>query len=168
MIVGFTITDYNGYEQETLEFLREVCVVNQKGVLEALVASGPGVNIFPTQRLTEEILDAQPFSYTAITTIEGFRLIISKVSFVCEVPMGDGVQRIKPAEYIYVKNSENYNTFISRGFLELVGQSLWLLYNGIWNDCDYWDDGIVLYFDGLKLLTDGSLHLSTFGLKLLS
>ena len=140
MIIGFTITDYNGYEQEALDFLKEYCVVNQPGLLESIVASGPGVNIFPTQILTEEILDAQPFSYEPITTLGGVQLLISGVNFVLEVPIGDEIQRIKPADFFYVESAEAYLKYINKGFLVVIGQSLWILYTGFWVDSNFWDD----------------------------
>lgn len=140
MLVGFTITNFNGKEEETLAFLKEICVVSRPGLLEGIVASGPGVHIYPTGIITEELLNSQPFSYSPINTVDGHKLLISCSDFMLEVPIQQDIHRISPADYFYVNNVTPYEEWVRRGFIRVIDGSNWILSSGFWNDSGYWDD----------------------------
>lgn len=140
MLVGFTITNFNGRQEETLDFLKEICVVSRPGLLEGIVAAGAEVNIYPTGQITEELLHSQPFSYRPIYTVAGKKLLVSCSDFMLEVPIVHETHRIKPADYFFVDNLLPYNEWIKRGFVRVIDGSNWVLGSGFWNDSGYWDD----------------------------
>ena len=65
MIVGFTITDFKGHEEEAVEYIQKVCILESPDIAQNIVNAGPGVNIFSKAIVLSE-LQAQPFSATPI------------------------------------------------------------------------------------------------------
>ena len=61
MIIGFTITDFNGHEDDAIKYIKKVCVLEDPKVAENIVAAGTGVNVF-AQNITLSDLKMQSFS----------------------------------------------------------------------------------------------------------
>ena len=121
MIVGFTITDFNGYEDEAVEFIRKVCILESPDIAENIVLAGAGsVNVF-TSAVTLQDLQGQPFSCTPIETQDGKYLVASAVNFFLELTYNNAPLGLQPTEYIYVEPEElpQFYEYYQQG-LELV------------------------------------------------
>lgn len=152
MIVGFTITDFKGHEQEAVEYIQKVCILESPDIAQNIVDVGPGVNIFSKAIVLSE-LQSQPFSATPIETQDGKYLLVSLVNFNLELLYNSSILRLVPTEYIYIEPDEvsQFEEYISQGLVKLIpeinlGGQKWILDegswddSGIWVDSDYWRD----------------------------
>lgn len=152
MIVGFTITDFKGHEQEAVEYIQKVCILESQDIARNIVDVGPGVNIFSKAIVLSE-LQSQPFSATPIETQNGKYLLVSLVNFNLELLYDSGILRLVPTEYIYIEPDEvsQFEEYISQGLVKLIpeinlGGQKWIIDEGswddggIWVDSDYWRD----------------------------
>lgn len=152
MIVGFTVTDFKGHEQEAVAYIRRVCILEDSEIAQNIVAAGPGVNVFSSAIILSE-LEAQPFEAVPIETQNGKFLLISSVNFNLELIYNSNTLRLVPTEYIYIEPNEvsQFTKYIGQGLvrtipeISLVGQR-WILNmgswddGGIWVDSDFWRD----------------------------
>ena len=150
MIVGFTITDFNGHEDDAVEFIRKVCILESPDIAENIVLAGAGsVNVF-TSAVTLQELQKQPFSCTPIETQDGKYLVASAVNFFLELTYNNTPLGLQPTEYLYVEPEElpqfyeYYRQGLVRTFPDIeigLGDSNWILAAGYWNDGGEWIDG---------------------------
>ena len=150
MIVGFTITDFNGHEAEAIEFIRKVCVLENPEVAKNIVAAGVGVSVY-SPNLTRELLNSQPFSCTPIETQAGRFLLVSNVDFLLEFSYADNVVRLEPTHYIYIPVSQaktkNIAELHKKNLIVLIpdptdGTANRILETGSWNDNGIWIDSL--------------------------
>ena len=146
MIVGFTITDFKGFEQAAVEFIQKVCILEDPSIAQNIVDAGVGVNIFSAS-LTLEELQEQPFESTPIETQDGKDLIVSIVNFNLELLYNNAILRLLPTEYIYVEPSEvfQFETYLKQGLVRAIPDLFssdidWILQSGSWNDDNVWVD----------------------------
>lgn len=148
MIVGFTITDFKGHEKDAAEYIRKVCILESPDIADNIVEAGPGVNVF-SRVVTQDELDAQPFSAVPIETKDGKYIIASKVNFNLELLYNENILRLVPTEYIYVEPNEvsQFETYIIQNLVRIIpdwngsaSNNLWILAEGWWNDEGIWID----------------------------
>ena len=145
MVVGFTITAFNGYEDLAVEYIRKVCVLDNQEIAHNIVAAGPGVNIFSDNIVLSELLE-QPFSTVPIEVNEGEYILVSTVNFNLELLYNNNTLKLAPTEYVYVEPEEvsQFNDYIRQGFVRLIPTYIdgkeWILTNGSWNDEGIWVD----------------------------
>lgn len=146
MIVGFTITDFNGHEDDAVEYIRKVCILEDPEIAQNIVDAGVGVNIFPKSIDLEE-LSKQPFSSQTISVQDGKYLIVSAVNFNLELLYNDGILRLVPTEYIFVEPNEvfQFKEYINQGLLraypDITNEGYkWILKDGSWDDSGVWMD----------------------------
>ena len=146
MIVGFTITDFKGHEQEAVEYIQKVCILESPDIAQNIVDVGPGVNIFSKAIVLSE-LQSQPFSATPIETQDGKYLLVSEVNFNLELLYNSSILRLVPTEYIYIEPDEvsQFEEYISQGLVKLIpeinlGGQKWILDEGSWDDSGIWVD----------------------------
>ena len=146
MIVGFTITDFKGHEQEAVEYIQKVCILESPDIAQNIVDAGVGVNIFSKSIVLSE-LQLQPFSATTIETQDGKYLLVSEVNFNLELLYNGGILRLVPTEYIYIEPNEvsQFEEYISQGLVRLIpeinlGGQKWILEEGSWDDSGIWVD----------------------------
>lgn len=146
MIVGFTITDFKGHEQEAVEYIQKVCILESPDIAQNIVDVGPGVNIFSKAIVLSE-LQSQPFLATPIETQDGKYLLVSLVNFNLELLYNSSILRLVPTEYIYIEPDEvsQFEEYISQGLVKLIpeinlGGQKWILDEGSWDDSGIWVD----------------------------
>lgn len=146
MIVGFTITDFKGHEEEAVEYIQKVCILESPDIAQNIVNAGPGVNIFSKAIVLSE-LQAQPFSATPIETQDDKYLLVSLVNFNLELLYNNNILRLVPTEYIYIDSDEisQFEEYISQGLVRLIpevnlGGKKWILDKGSWDDSGIWVD----------------------------
>lgn len=146
MIVGFTIIDFKGHEQEAVEYIQKVCILESPDIAQNIVDVGPGVNIFSKAIVLSE-LQSQPFSATPIETQDGKYLLVSLVNFNLELLYNSNILRLVPTEYIYIEPDEvsQFEEYISQGLVKLIpeinlGGQKWILDEGSWDDSGIWVD----------------------------
>lgn len=144
MIVGFTITDFKGYEKEAVEYIRKVCILESPDIAQNIVRSGPGINIFSKAIVLSE-LQSQPFSATPIETQDGKHLLASSVNFNLELLYNGNILRLVPTEYIYIGPDEvsQFEEYINQGLVRLIpgiNVRRWILAQGFWDDSGVWID----------------------------
>ena len=146
MIVGFTITDFKGHEQEAVEYIQKVCILESPDIAQNIVDVGPGVNIFSKAIVLSE-LQSQPFLATPIETQDGKYLLVSLVNFNLELLYNSSILRLVPTEYIYIEPDEvsQFEEYISQGRVKLIpeinlGGQKWILDEGSWDDSGIWVD----------------------------
>lgn len=146
MIVGFTITDFKGHEQEAVDYIREVCILESSDIAQNIVDVGPGVNVFSDAVVLSE-LQSQPFSATPIETQDDKFLLVSAVNFNLELLYNSSILRLVPTEYIYIELDEvsQFREYINQGLVKIIpeitsdGQE-WILNEGSWDDSGIWVD----------------------------
>ena len=148
MIVGFTITDFNGHEDEVIKYIQRVCVLEDPKVAENIVAAGTGVNVF-AQNITLSDLNKQSFSATPIETQDGKFLVVSAVNFNLELLYNGSILRLVPTEYVYITPDE-VSQFLQYAKQKLIKfypdvvsdgeESKWILDDGLWDDSGVWVD----------------------------
>lgn len=148
MIVGFTITDFNGYEDEAIKYIKRVCVLEDPRVAKNIVAAGAGVNVF-AQNIELSDLLMQPFLATPIETQDGKFLVVSAVNFNLELLYNGSILRLVPTEYVYIAPNE-VSQFLQYAEQKLIKfypdvvsdgeESKWILNEGLWNDSGVWVD----------------------------
>lgn len=148
MIVGFTITDFNGHENDAIKYIQKVCILEDPKVAENIVNAGTGVNVF-AQNITLSDLKMQTFSSTPIETQDGKFLVVSAVNFNLELLYNGSILRLVPTEYIYITPDE-VSQFLQYAEQKLVKfypdvvfggeESKWILEEGLWNDSGVWVD----------------------------
>ena len=148
MIVGFTITDFNGHEDEVIKYIQRVCVLEDPKVAENIVAAGTGVNVF-AQNITLSDLNKQSFSATPIETQDGKFLVVSAVNFNLELLYNGSILRLVPTEYVYITPDE-VSQFLKYAKQKLIKfypdvvsdgeESKWILDDGLWDDSGVWVD----------------------------
>lgn len=148
MIVGFTITDFNGYEDEAIKYIQRVCVLEDPRVAKNIVAAGSGVNVF-AQNIELSDLLMQPFLATPIETQDGKFLVVSAVNFNLELLYNGSILRLVPTEYVYIAPNE-VSQFLQYAEQKLIKfypdvvsdgeESKWILNEGLWNDSGVWVD----------------------------
>lgn len=146
MIVGFTITDFNGHEDATVEYIKKVCILESTDVARNIVEAGVGVNVFSEAIVLSE-LESQPFSATPIETQDGKYIITSIVNFNLELLYNSNTLRLVPTEYIYVPEEDvfQFETYIRQGLVKTIPEVFsdnleWILETGDWNDGGIWID----------------------------
>lgn len=146
MIVGFTITDFNGHKKEAIDYIRKVCILENPDIAQNIVDAGPGVNIFSENIVLSELL-AQPFSTTTIETQDGKYLLVSAVNFNLELLYNENTLRLSPTGYIYIELSEasQFEEYIRQGLIITIPEipSLnrkWIFSEGSWDDEGIWVD----------------------------
>lgn len=148
MIVGFTITDFNGYKDEAIKYIQKVCVLEDPKVAENIVAVGTGVNVF-AQNIELSDLLMQPFLAAPIETQDGKFLVVSAVNFNLELLYNGSILRLVPTEYVYIAPNE-VSQFLQYAEQKLIKfypdvvsdgeESKWILNEGLWNDSGVWVD----------------------------
>lgn len=146
MIVGFTITDFKGYEKEAIEYIQKVCILESPDIAQNIIDAGPGVNVFSKAIVLSE-LKSQPFSAIPIETQDGKYLLVSLVNFNLELLYNSSILRLVPTEYIYIEPDEvsQFEEYISQGLVKLIpeinlGGQKWILDEGSWDDNGIWVD----------------------------
>lgn len=146
MIVGFTITDFKGHEQEAAEYIRKVCILESPDIAQNIVNVGPGVNIFSTAIVLSE-LQEQPFSAKPIEIKDDKYLIVSAVNFNLELLYNNSILRLVPTEYIYIEPNDvlQFADYINQGLVKLIPEinlsgKKWILTEGFWDDNGIWVD----------------------------
>lgn len=150
MIVGFTITDFNGNEDAAVEFIRRVCILESPDIAQNIVDAGVGVNIF-SMSLSPQELKVQPFENTPIETKEGKLLLASAVNFNLELHYNGDILRLVPTEYIYIEPNEvsQFSEYLDQGLVKIIREpdgggdieiDAWILAENIWNDNGIWVD----------------------------
>lgn len=146
MIVGFTITDFKGHEQEAVEYIRKVCILESSDIAQNIVNVGPGVNIFSTAIVLSE-LQEQPFSAKPIEIEDDKYLIVSAVNFNLELLYNNSILRLVPTEYIYIEPDDvlQFADYINQGLVKLIPEinlsgKKWILTEGFWDDNGIWVD----------------------------
>lgn len=146
MIVGFTIDDFNGHEQEAVDFINRVCILEDPNIARNIVEAGPGVNIF-SKAVTLSELNAQPFSATPIETRDGKYILASAVNFKLELPYNGTTLRLFPTEYIYIDPREvsQFEECLAQKVVAVIpevtlGGEKWILGEGLWDDSGIWLD----------------------------
>lgn len=146
MIVGFTITDFKGHEQEAIDYIQKVCILEKSDIAKNIVDAGPGVNIFSKAIVLSE-LQAQPFLAVPIETQDGKYLLASGVNFNLEILYNGSILRLVPTEYIYIAPDEvsQFKEYIRQGLVKLIpeinlGGLKWILNEGSWDDDGIWLD----------------------------
>lgn len=146
MIVGFTITDFNGHEQEAIDYIQRVCILESPDIAQNIIDAGPGVNIFSKAIVLEE-LQSQPFSSTTIETQDGKHILVSAVNFNLELLYNSSILRLVPTEYIYIEPGEvpQFEEYMWQGLVKLIpeinaGGKPWILDEGSWDDSGIWVD----------------------------
>ena len=144
MIVGFTITDFNGHEDAAIEYIKKVCILESTDVARNIVEAGTGVNVF-SNAITLSELEAQPFSATPIETQDGKYIITPIVNFNLELLYNSNTLRLVPTEYIYVPDKDvfQFETYIRQGLVKTIPKIFsdeleWILETGDWNDNGIW------------------------------
>ena len=89
MIVGFTINDFNGHEEDAIRFIQEVCILEDPQIAKNIVEAGTGVNIY-SNALHSEILSSLPFRVTPIELEAGKYILVSIVNFNLELLQAGG------------------------------------------------------------------------------
>lgn len=146
MIVGFTVTDYNGHESEAIAFIQKHCILESAKIADNIVNAGPGVNVFSAS-LTREELENQPFSCVPIETQNGKYLLVSAVNFGLELLYNSSILKLAPTEYIYIlpQETSQFEQYMAQGLVRLFPAlskdgGEWLLETGTWNDDGIWVD----------------------------
>lgn len=146
MIVGFTITDFKGHEQEAAEYIRKVCILESPDIAQNIVNVGPGVNIFSTAIVLSE-LQEQPFSAKPIEIKDDKYLLVSAVNFNLELLYNNNILRLVPTEYIYIEPNDvlQFVDYINQGLVKLIPEinlsgKKWILTEGFWDDNGIWVD----------------------------
>lgn len=146
MIVGFTITDFKGHEQEAVEYIRKVCILESSDIAQNIVNVGPGVNIFSTAIVLSE-LQEQPFSAKPIEIKDDKYLLVSAVNFNLELLYNNNILRLVPTEYIYIEPNDvlQFADYINQGLVKLIPEinlsdKKWILTEGFWDDNGIWVD----------------------------
>lgn len=121
MIVGFTITDFRGYEDAAIEYINKVCILESPDIARNIVAAGPGVNIF-SKGITLSELQGQPFISTPIETQDGKYILASAVNFNLELLYNSSILRLVPTEYIYIEPNEvpQFKEYIHQGLVKVI------------------------------------------------
>lgn len=147
MIVGFTITDFKGHEQDAVRFIQEHTILRSPAIAENIVAVGPGINVY-TRNVTAELLSQQPFDAELIEVREGKRLLISAVDFHIEIQNAGIVHKLSPTEYLEINEDEGalYQPFVDSGHVCMLpeyakkGNGYWILKSSLWDDGGIWID----------------------------
>ena len=145
-VIGFTILNSAGHEEEILKFIREVCILDSDDVAKNIVAAGDYTNVY-AKGLTEELLEAQPFDCSPIRTLLGSVVIVSNTNYILELPYNGGLIRLLPTEYKYILPTEllQFETPIRQRLLKVFGEGSdvglpWILEENFWNDFGIWVD----------------------------
>lgn len=152
MIVGFTINDFNGHEEDAIRFIQEVCILEDPQIAKNIVEAGTGVNIY-SNALHSEILSSLPFRVTPIELETGKYILVSIVNFNLELLYNNRILRLVPTEFVYVLPSEveQFEEYVKQGLVRFIPEvnksgSKWILNkgywddNGVWIDSEYWKD----------------------------
>lgn len=146
MIVGFTITDFNGHEADAVAFIQRVCILESPDIAENIVEAGVGVNIF-SKVISREDLASQPFESEVIETVDGKFILVSIVNFNLELLYNSKILRLVPTEFVYILPDEvqQFEKYIHQGLVRLIpeinkGGQKWILEQGSWNDTGIWID----------------------------
>ena len=147
MIVGFSITNLNGKHKEAIEYIQEVCILENKQIAVNLVNSGKlPINIFaPYVKLAAE--GTKPFTFSHIRTQEGKYIVASVVNFMIELPFNDSSIRLLPTQYAHVSQEDigqllpSVKQGLIRSFPEYdENGAKWILETGYWDDEGTWID----------------------------
>ena len=146
MIVGFTITDYKGHEDDAVAFIRKKCILESPTIAENIVKAGTGINIF-SNSISESDLASQPFKSVPIVLKEKKLILVSIVNFNLELTYNEKTLRLVPTEYIYIDPSEimQFIDYIKQGLVRVIPEiteegQVWILEDGEWNDSGVWID----------------------------
>lgn len=146
MIVGFSILNFRGCEKEAVDFISQVCVLEDPEVAQNIVNLGVGVNVF-SKGVTLELLEMQTFECSPIEVGEGEHLVVSTVDFVTELLYNDEVLRLLPTEYVRVSEGEvfQFEEYQKLGIITVIPEvdwqaKPWILSEGVWNDDGVWID----------------------------
>ena len=146
MIVGFTITDFRGHEEDAVKFIENVCILEDPSIARNIVNAGVGVNVF-SKSITLSDLQSQPFVATPIEVSSGEFLLASTVNFNLEVFYNEELVRLAPTEYIRTNPAEifQFEAPIRQGLLKLFpelprSKQNWILSKGYWRDNGAWVD----------------------------
>ena len=121
-LVGFRILDYNGHEEETIEFLRQVCIFEDENTARNIVEKGAdAINIF-SKCITSTLLNQQSFSWEPITVDGKNALLVSLVDFRLEVSYKGTLYVLLPADYIEMPADDvpQFALFIKQGYLGAI------------------------------------------------
>lgn len=146
MIVGFTITDFKGHEDEAIEYIKKVCILESPDIARNIVNAGVGVNIFSSAITLSELM-SQPFSATPIEVQDGWYLLVSAVNFPLELSYNGSILRVAPVEYLCIRPCElqQFKEALSQGVIRALPEvgihpKDWILDLGHWNDNGLWID----------------------------
>nr|DAO11082.1 MAG TPA: hypothetical protein [Caudoviricetes sp.] len=148
MIVGFTILDYKGRQEQAVKFIQRYCLLESPEVAKNIVALGAGVNVF-TPNVDADLLSAQPFKCAPIAVEDGKLLVASAVNFNIEFIFNGNSVRLLPTQYFVIEGSDlsQVATLVKRRLLRVYpdtggayGGNFWILSTGAWNDEGVWID----------------------------
>ena len=149
MIVGFTITNFNGHEADAVRFIQSVCILERPEIAENIVRVGVGVNVY-SFNLTRALLDSQPFSTTPIETRDGNCLMVSNVDYLLEFSYLGNIVRLEPTQFIYVPYEDvpQFKELSMKRFVKFIPDANTSLGNrifetGFWDDNGFWIDSLI-------------------------
>ena len=147
MIIGFSITNLNGHNQEAIEYIQKVCILESKQIAVNLVNSGKyPINVFaPYVTLAAE--GSMPFDFTLIRTEPDKYIVTSVVNFMVELSFNQGSIRLLPTQYIHVTQEEigQLLPYVRQGLIRTFPEydengAIWILETGYWNEEGIWID----------------------------
>ena len=147
MIVGFTVLDYRGHEEEAIKFIRKHVILRSPVIARNIVERGPGINIY-TRTITAELLNEQPFLAQLIELDKEHRMVISAVDFHVEILLPEGSLKLSPTEYVKIPydDAAKYQKYVDTNHICMVpayvkkGNGYWILRNSVWDDGGIWID----------------------------
>lgn len=149
MIVGFTITDFNGHEADAVRFIQSVCILESPEIAENIVRVGVGVNVY-SFNLTQALLDSQPFSTSPIETRDGNCLMVSNVDYLLEFSYLGNIVRLEPTQFIYVPYEDvpQFKELDMKRFVKFIPDMDATIGNrifetGFWDDNGFWIDSLI-------------------------
>lgn len=124
-LIGFRITDLNNQEMAARNFIAEKCLIYSPEVIDNLIDNWRTLNIY-SDVLTEEMLDALPFSVFKIFTTENITCI-NNVDFKLELPFIDTggqsrVLKLNVTEYSDITRGmyEQLIWFIKKAYIRCI------------------------------------------------
>lgn len=121
-LAGFRILDYNGHEEETIEFLKQVCIFEDEDTARNIVEKGAdAINIF-SKCISSDILNAQSFTWEPITVTGKYALLVSLVDFRLEISYNGTLYVLMPDDYIEMPadDVQQFELFIKQGYLGAI------------------------------------------------
>ena len=119
IVVGFTLGDIQGKEEELKSFLRKVTLMRDKDI-ERIISNPEEVNIFTTWTSLGELAKL-PFNVTPITVAKGEYIIVTANYFVTEFYLGK-FYRLSPTDFIRVTDGDlfKFHKLVALGVVKVL------------------------------------------------